>query len=284
MAKKEVTKAEEVKAEKTAIEEGPAYEFKCADPKEAKSLKIMYGELITKALDVIDAMNTGKTNKELKAVKKVAKAAQDAYNHKLAEAYYRSLAKSAGLDAVKVAIENLNVPGAIVAQYKTDEEERAYLAIGDLTLQISLVDMMQTIGKKYFAGENWFGKIQMLSLVIATNLHRKLDAQAGYTYETAIKEDDMAAVLGFRDGIDPTSDESVVAALQSTIDDILFIPGEDGANKLKVEPKNWAFVRECFTSYGGVLSVSIGSPLWTAKLVTEMIYGLLNNAGNKVTK
>lgn len=277
---KKTPETEEVKAPET--EEVKTYSFECSDPREEKSLQVRFAEAIVRANDVVAAMNDHKPTKEIKALKKTAKNAIDGYNNALAEAYYRSLAKTHGNDAVREALKKLFVPDVIQATYKTDDNDRAYLVMREPEIQISLVNMQQTIGKQYFAGPQWFTKLQTLSQILAVNLHRSLDAQAGYVYEVEMTGEEMADVLGFKDAIDPADDSTVIAAIQSVVDDILNIPGDDGSNVLRVDGTHWTRIRVSFARYSGVLSNAIGSPLWTAQLVAEMIYGMLNNIGNKV--
>lgn len=250
-------------------------------------MKILYDEVISRANEVVKAMNERESQSKIKSLRKVVKGAIDDYNNAIAEDYYKTLAADFGHDAVRHALEaeGVLIPGTISVSFKETKDGVAYMAPGTAHIKVNLVRMEQVIGKEYFHDEGWFYRLSVLARMIAVSLNNDLDGSVTFVYpvDKACEAFDIGADAS------PTSKSSMVKAFQRVIDDVVFIGDNvdkngNPVNALKFTTKNWAYVRECMTRKGAeVGEVAIASPTMVSDLIGDCIHLMLKNKGNRLS-
>lgn len=244
-----------------------------------KMLQEYYDAMIAEANKVADAMNEKKSADDIKAAKKIAKTAMDKYNDEAAKLAYRTwAAENDGEKAVEIAIRTLYIPGAKSVTYKAPKDSTVVSAkVNDAKIKINLVKLAETIGKERFHSEGWFNATQKLAYVIANRLNKSLGNDPMFQYAV----DEAAKEFQFPADADPTSNNSIVKALQTVVDGILYIPetnkkGET-VNAIKMENKHWTVIRESMTNGTGEPGqVGICGTGKMSELVADEIYVVLN--------
>lgn len=252
-------------------------------------MKVLHDDAISKANEVVKAMNDRVPQTKIRELKKAAKSAVDKYNGAITKEYYKGLAEKHGKDAVRVALEadGTLIPGVIGISFKETKEGVAYMSEGPAKIKINLVEMASkdNIGMDYFHSPEWFFRLQILARMMALALNNDLGGSPAFKYIV----DDACEAFQLGEDADTTSKKSMTKAFQKVIDDILFVgDSKDKAgnpvNDLKFTTKNWAYIRECMTRQGAEIgNVVIGSPMKAAELVADCIHLLLKNRGNTLT-
>lgn len=245
----------------------------------SKNLKEMLEEAQVAANNVAQAINEGKSQNDIKALKKIATESIDRYNDEAAKKAYREWAD--GGEAVKTALTTLYIPHAKKVSYPSDKDTGKVKAkIADGKVKINLPAMEVTIGANHFHDYDWFVKVEALGLLIANALNKDLGSNEGFVYEVG----EAAKTFKFAGNADITSKASMVKALQSVVDSIMFVPvkNKKGAdvNAIKMETAHWVTIRESITSNGGVGKVSISGTGMLSTLIAEQCYQVLHGKKN----
>lgn len=244
-------------------------------------LKEAYDKLEGSIAECVKGQNDGLDADKIKALKKAVTNDLAKHNGIAAKVAYLGWGIDDGPTAVEKAIRALYVPGAKKVAYKADKNSGVITAsISPALMKVDLVAMHETIGEGYFHSEEWFAALEKMTFIIANALNKELGGSIDFQY--AIQEASKA--FEFAPDANPTSNKSVVKALQYVVDAILYIPDKDKkgneVNSIKVTSKNWAFIREAMTRKGGVGEIVMCNTARVAEYVAEVIYKLLRGEGH----
>lgn len=249
-----------------------------------RKIEMLMNEVINATSAYAKAYNEGEKAKKLKALKKAATDAVNEYNLALSWDTYRRWAAEG--EAVKTALRTLYVPGAIKAQYKTDDDDYMTVVIKDLTTyEVSLPQMQACLGAGVFSDPAWFNYAEKLAFLTANALNERLNDSALFKYNIA----EASRTFQFPDGCDPLSESGVVHALQKCMDAILFLPSPDSAeeNLIKTRDKvdshghtysvEWQYIRESMTANGGVGKVTVCNTGRFTSYILHVMHVILTN-------
>lgn len=238
-----------------------------------------YDEMQNAATNYVLAYNEhNRTKKELKAMKKLATEKVDSYNQELAKETYKSWAAEG--NPVEIAIRTRFVPGCLRASFKTNDDDVMTLKFDHIEFLANLPMMMATLGAGVFADPDWFKKVEKLTWLIAARINKKLCDSAAFVY----KIEDASKEFEFPEGVNPLTDDGVVHALQEIFDSILFVPDEDGQNKIHTTMKTdtdgsvyspeWECIRESMTKAGYINEVLICNTGKMTEFIANAMYGI----------
>lgn len=273
---KQIKKNEEVvNTTETAASEATMQEVRPDEQNPLPSAK-MFDTLVAKAAAVAEAQNAGKSKTDVDALKKSAKNALNEYNNQVTKECYQRMAKAG--NAVKTALTVRYVNDVKKIKYKTDATTGKVSAeIAADRAKADLPMMQKVIGVEHFADPQWLAMAEKLAFLTANAINSRLSNSATFNYPIS----DTAKAFDFAADADPTSNKSVLKALQKCVDSILYIPSTnkkgETVNLLKVEGQHWVYIRECMTRQGQeVGDVIVGNTGKIAELIADVISMIIN--------
>lgn len=241
-------------------------------------LKEAYDKLEASIAACVQGQNDGLDSETIKALKKTVNNDIAKHNGLAAKVAYLGWGIDDGPKAVEMALRALYVPGAKKVAYKADKNTGVIKAtISTALMKVDLVAMHDIIGEGFFHDEGWFSALEKMTFIIANALNKSLGGSIDFQYAI----NDASRAFEFSPDANPASNKSVVKALQYVVDAILYIPDKDKKgnelNALKVDSRNWAFIREAMTRKGGVGEIIMCNTTHVAEYVAEVIYMVLRN-------
>lgn len=220
-----------------------------------KALEALYNTMSDKATEYVAAYNSHKKKKsELSALKSAAFEAAKEYNKAFAKHTYRQW--NAEGNPVKTAIRTPDIKGGKRLQFKSNDDEVMTVHIKDLELGASLPEMQATLGADVFHDPAWHTMASTLAKFVADNISMQFGGSAIFNYPVT----QAAKVFRF-EGIDLTSEEGIILALQQVFDAILFLDDGNGNNIIKANievdanekkySSAWTYIREAMTTRAG---------------------------------
>jgi len=238
---------------------------------------IDHANALAKAMNAVPGEEGSMTTSEIDKAKKELKELKDSYNASAEELAYLQWANEAETpqECMETAIRAMHIPRIKNATVRLEKKIGAYVAkVEDArpapTNRINLIHMKKTLGVEYFARENWFDYVQAIAICFVNHITKEMGV-ATYSYETSIAE-----TFSFGEKADPSSKNSMIKALQETVDAILFIPmtkkNGDVVNSIKIDGRDYSYLKEAFTKEGkDVAEIAVKDTQNTARLIAQII-------------
>lgn len=239
-----------------------------------RAFAILRAEADNAAANVATAMNDHRTEAEIKDLKKVCKTKTDMHNAAVEKKYYQDMAAKHGQNAIyeMIKVDEALIPGMIKYQYKRNSSGMFEARPVNDDIKVNLTVVQSTIGKEFFHGDKWFDKVSTLARLIAVQVNKDLEGSPNYKY--IIDEAVEAFKLG--EDADPQSKSSMTKAFQSVVDDIVFVPDDNGLNSLKFESRHWNKLREGMTRDGKLSTETyVATPAGTLEMVVDCIHVII---------
>lgn len=232
-----------------------------------------------KASEYVVAYNSRFENRTsdsmLRDMKSVAQKAVKDYNSTLEHLTYMMWAEEG--DMVRTALRTYYIPNAQTVTFPEDKNTGIVSAMfKPVDVRVNLMTAAQVCGNEVFANDRWFDRVQALGNIIADDLHSEINPHSPFHYDVT----SAAREFGFKYTDDMTKREKSIAALQQTIDSILFIPtkADPAKNRIGADGPAWSFVRECMTGHGPKTGqVIILPPCRMCELIAEAMHVYITN-------
>lgn len=227
-------------------------------------------------VDMCNSREKHYTQKQLTAAKKVASEARDAYNSLVAEQTYEQW-NSMGRQGLIDAIKERNIPDMKKESFKANKAGTMGFKISPTDIKFDLYDFVASVGFKNIEEKRAFTKLNQL---FYENIDSEVSNKMDQSCEVREKlEQEVREKFALSPDADVHSTVSGAKIMQKIVDSILFIPmvGSD-LNKIKVEKKYYAALRESITSKGKACGqVNLLGARTLMELIIDQVHLLLND-------
>lgn len=239
----------------------------------ATRLETMMNRVNEKVNAYVSAYNDGAKKSVLKGLKSVANDEIKKYNLQLSIDTYRAWQEQG--DPVKTAIMTGVIAGAKKLRFRTDDDDKMTATIVDAEYPVDLPQMYVTLGEGVFHAEDWFSKASKLCWSFV--MERNKENGDSVTFQYYI--DEISKEFAFPAGIDVTTYEGKIMALQMTFDAILFIEDakNPGMNLIRATGEEWGFIRDLMTYDAGFIKIGVKNTGAFTNLVMRAMYKAINN-------
>lgn len=253
---------------------------------EKTKLQEMYEEVEKLAGEAAAALTADERKSVIDAKKKAATEAVAKYNCQLAEETFKKW-MAAG-NPVETALRCRYLPEAIRVEYKKTKNGNRYVQISPAKIKIDASQLEEVVGVDKFVLPDWYDRkcCKLADLLIAWSVKQLKIPGFEWPVDQAVKE------FNFKKNADPSSPESMHAAIQETIDSILFLPAKDkdgnviNAIQIPLEKDEngkpfspaWNYFQIAMRRKGKLAGgINISGAEYAPELLFDVIYLNLNN-------